>query len=206
MITDEDPLRGLLFYQDLSFSHTLHVLKERTRRCEYPHLRGRAVEWMGLGERGCLGWDWHRGRRSAAPHRATLQAIFSFKLSPHLLQTGTPASDRLQPSRRPLPSPGRCPKFSSEDEISKVDFVQHLDFLSCKHSFWGIWQGKSTFFQGTIWATFSGVVGSEVPICFWRVAVDGLLRGMAALLRSGLMALLMVLLASVFPSPDPRRG
>ena len=25
MITDEDPLRGLLFYQDLGFSHTLHV-------------------------------------------------------------------------------------------------------------------------------------------------------------------------------------
>ena len=29
MITDEDPLRGLLFYWDLGFSHTLHVLKER---------------------------------------------------------------------------------------------------------------------------------------------------------------------------------
>ena len=27
MITDEDPLRGLLFYQDLGFSLTLHVLK-----------------------------------------------------------------------------------------------------------------------------------------------------------------------------------
>jgi len=26
MITDEDPLRGLLFYWDLGFSHTLHVL------------------------------------------------------------------------------------------------------------------------------------------------------------------------------------
>jgi len=25
MITDEDPLRGLLFYRDLGFSHTLHV-------------------------------------------------------------------------------------------------------------------------------------------------------------------------------------
>ena len=29
MITDEDPLRGLLFYKDLGLSHTLHVLKER---------------------------------------------------------------------------------------------------------------------------------------------------------------------------------
>ena len=28
MITDEDPLRGLLFYLDLGFSHTLHVLKK----------------------------------------------------------------------------------------------------------------------------------------------------------------------------------
>ena len=27
MITNEDPLRGLLFYQDLGFCHTLHVLK-----------------------------------------------------------------------------------------------------------------------------------------------------------------------------------
>jgi len=26
MITDEDPLQGLLFYWDLGFSHTLHVL------------------------------------------------------------------------------------------------------------------------------------------------------------------------------------
>ena len=28
MVTDEDPLRGLFFYHDLGFSHTLHVLKE----------------------------------------------------------------------------------------------------------------------------------------------------------------------------------
>jgi len=41
MITDEDPLRGLLFYQDLVFSHTPHVIKERRRRCEHPHLRGK---------------------------------------------------------------------------------------------------------------------------------------------------------------------
>ena len=34
MITDEDPLRGLLFYYDLGFSHTLHVLKEGIRRGE----------------------------------------------------------------------------------------------------------------------------------------------------------------------------
>ena len=26
MITDEDPLQGLLFYKDLGISHTLHVL------------------------------------------------------------------------------------------------------------------------------------------------------------------------------------
>ena len=39
MITDEDPLRGLLFYLYLGFSHTLHVLKERRRRCEHSHLR-----------------------------------------------------------------------------------------------------------------------------------------------------------------------
>jgi len=30
MITDEDPLRGLLFYSDLGLSHPLHGLKERT--------------------------------------------------------------------------------------------------------------------------------------------------------------------------------
>ena len=35
MITGEDPLRGLLFYWDLSFSHTLHVLEERRRKCEH---------------------------------------------------------------------------------------------------------------------------------------------------------------------------
>ena len=29
MIIDEDPLWGLLFYYDLGFSHTLHVLAER---------------------------------------------------------------------------------------------------------------------------------------------------------------------------------
>ena len=39
MITDEDPLRGLLFCWDLGFSHALHVLKERRRRREHPHLR-----------------------------------------------------------------------------------------------------------------------------------------------------------------------
>ena len=39
MITDEDPLRGLLFYLDLGFSHTLHVLEERRRGCVHPHLR-----------------------------------------------------------------------------------------------------------------------------------------------------------------------
>ena len=35
MITDEDPLRGLLFYQDLGFSHTLHVLKDQCRLDQY---------------------------------------------------------------------------------------------------------------------------------------------------------------------------
>ena len=35
MITDKDPLRGLLFYWDLGLSLTLHVLKERRRRCEH---------------------------------------------------------------------------------------------------------------------------------------------------------------------------
>ena len=38
MIRDEDPLRGLLFYKDLGFSHTLHVLK------------------TGTGK-GCGGWE-----------------------------------------------------------------------------------------------------------------------------------------------------
>jgi hypothetical protein len=32
MITDEDPVRGLLFYWDLGFSLTLHVLTERRGR------------------------------------------------------------------------------------------------------------------------------------------------------------------------------
>ena len=41
MTTDEDPLRGLLFNWDPGFSRTLHVLKERRRRCEHPHLRGK---------------------------------------------------------------------------------------------------------------------------------------------------------------------
>ena len=40
MITDEDPLRGMLFNWDLSFSHTLHVIKARRRWCEHRHLRG----------------------------------------------------------------------------------------------------------------------------------------------------------------------
>ena len=39
MITDEDPLRGLLFCQDLGFFNTVHVPKKRRRRCEHPHLR-----------------------------------------------------------------------------------------------------------------------------------------------------------------------
>ena len=30
MIVDEDPLRGLIFYKDLGFSPTLHVLKANT--------------------------------------------------------------------------------------------------------------------------------------------------------------------------------
>ena len=34
MITGADPLRGL-FYYDLGFSHTLHVLQERRRRCKH---------------------------------------------------------------------------------------------------------------------------------------------------------------------------
>jgi len=41
MITAEDPLRdslrGLLFYSDLDFSHTLHVLAEMRWSCEHPH-------------------------------------------------------------------------------------------------------------------------------------------------------------------------
>ena len=35
----EGPLRGLLFYKDLGFSHTIHVLKEKRRRCEHPPFR-----------------------------------------------------------------------------------------------------------------------------------------------------------------------
>ena len=34
MVTDEDPLRGFCFYWDLAFFHTLHVFKERRRRCK----------------------------------------------------------------------------------------------------------------------------------------------------------------------------
>ena len=33
-IKDEDPLRELLFYQDLDFSHTLRILPDRRRKCE----------------------------------------------------------------------------------------------------------------------------------------------------------------------------
>ena len=35
MIIDEDPLRGLLFYQDLSFSHILHLLKATHVRSDH---------------------------------------------------------------------------------------------------------------------------------------------------------------------------
>ena len=41
MVTDEDPLRGLLFYQSRAFSHTLHVLNDMRRRCEHSHLWGK---------------------------------------------------------------------------------------------------------------------------------------------------------------------
>jgi hypothetical protein len=41
MVTDEGPLRRLLFYKDLGFSHTLHVLEERTRMFEHPHRQGK---------------------------------------------------------------------------------------------------------------------------------------------------------------------
>ena len=39
MNIDEDPLRGMLSYLDLGFSHTLHVLDEKRRRYEHLHLR-----------------------------------------------------------------------------------------------------------------------------------------------------------------------
>ena len=48
MITDEDPLRGLVFYWDLGFSHTLHVLKERRRRFGVQG-SGFRVQGLGLG-------------------------------------------------------------------------------------------------------------------------------------------------------------
>ena len=35
IITDEDPLRGLLVYWDLGFSHTLHVLVPRGEKMLY---------------------------------------------------------------------------------------------------------------------------------------------------------------------------
>jgi len=37
MISDKDPLGGLLFHWDLGFSHTLHVLKER-RQSNYSRI------------------------------------------------------------------------------------------------------------------------------------------------------------------------
>jgi len=52
MITDEDPLRGLLFCQGLGFSLTLHVLKERSRRYEHPHLRGKGSPEAAGSQRG----------------------------------------------------------------------------------------------------------------------------------------------------------
>ena len=33
MIIDKDPLLGLLFYEDIGFSHTLHVLEKVRRNC-----------------------------------------------------------------------------------------------------------------------------------------------------------------------------
>ena len=61
LITDEDFLRGLLFYQDFGCSHTLNVLKERRRRCEHPHLR------LGLYlitiQKFACGLCWGRRRR-----------------------------------------------------------------------------------------------------------------------------------------------
>ena len=38
MTTYLDPHQGLLYYKDLGFSHTLHVLKIRRRRREHPRL------------------------------------------------------------------------------------------------------------------------------------------------------------------------
>jgi len=56
MITDEDPLRGLLFYQDLGFSRTLHVLNlvrrsdvARGRHAEKRHSDRRQEEGGALG-------------------------------------------------------------------------------------------------------------------------------------------------------------
>ena len=46
MITYSDPLRGLMFYWDLGFSHTLHILKERRRRRDRS-VMGRLVTWAG---------------------------------------------------------------------------------------------------------------------------------------------------------------
>ena len=48
MITDEDPLLGLLFLKDLGSSHTRHVLTERRRRC------GLGPWWGGSGLQGYL--------------------------------------------------------------------------------------------------------------------------------------------------------
>ena len=54
-ITDEDSLRGLMFDQDLGFSHTLHARKERRRRCIHPHLRerGRPICWSPATSKSC---------------------------------------------------------------------------------------------------------------------------------------------------------
>ena len=62
MITDVDPLRGLLFYQDLGFSLTLHVLLKRSGGANTPSkvppapLKLLAVEDAGFGYR-CSVWS-----------------------------------------------------------------------------------------------------------------------------------------------------
>ena len=46
MITDEDPLRGLLFSWDLGFSHKLHVLKKGDGGANTPISRERAAPFL----------------------------------------------------------------------------------------------------------------------------------------------------------------